>query len=48
VNFVIDLAVSFTSNIEKGTNKKKAEFRSTAAVTSLTMISIYIIKVLQT
>ena len=48
VNYVVGLAVSFTSNIDKGTNKKNPEFRSTATVTGLTIICIYVIKVLQT
>jgi hypothetical protein len=48
MNYVIGLAVSFTSNIDKGANKKNPEFKITATVTGLTMIIIYVIKVLQT
>ena len=48
MNFIIGLAVSFTSNTDKGTNKKNPDIRSTATVTGLTVISFYIIKVLQT
>ena len=48
MNFVVGLAVSFTWNIDKATNKKNPDFRSTATVPGLTVISIYVIKVLQT
>jgi len=44
VNYVVGLAVSFTSNIDKGTNKKNPDFRIIATVTGFTMI----ITVLQT